>query len=97
MNTEKFTPGEWIIDGAVIDTHDSFEICTVSTDSEDRDGNIISETEWKANANLLVASKDMYEALKNIDNFFNNTTIGKEYALMPYIKEIKAALNKANE
>jgi hypothetical protein len=86
MNKEQFTPGPWVI--GKINSH------TIFTELDG--GESICEVEhldnYKANANLIAAAPDMYEALKNFVKHYSNFIHPDDMTMI----EAKAALNKAN-
>lgn len=56
------TQGEWKTDGLAIES-DTFEICILSDEVKDEDGNGITQHELLANARLIAAAPKLLEAL----------------------------------
>ena len=53
MSESKFTPGPWYVDGTFVTNDEDLDICSMG------------DVAWEANAHLIAAAPDLYEALKN--------------------------------
>jgi hypothetical protein len=97
MQKEQFTPGPWTATAPIKANKNSLskQIIRANTDW------IAEVTESPANANLIAAAPDMYEALERaLENagYWYGKLKGAHVPFedVPWIKEIKASLKKAN-
>lgn len=105
MNNEKFTPGEWeSVGNLIMAKRKGYSFCIGSVLGGGV--NNIDDDTAEANARLFAASKEMYEALKELVYEINNFDIpdrldeyveagmGKDFSV--FVTKAKAALAKAN-
>lgn len=89
--TTKHTPGPWrIVSGIdVVDFYD-YSICSVATSNK-------TQAERKANARLIAAAPDMYDALKNIMHGIDTGAITSDHdeTFANAIKQANAAISAA--
>lgn len=86
MSGEKWTPGPWIVDFDLCDEEGPLDVPEVNGRILDQDNCVVCQASTEANALLIAAAPDLYDALQVI-----------EHALPPskYKEIVSAALKKA--
>lgn len=54
MSEPKFTPGPWYVDGTFVTNDEDLDICSMG------------DVAWEANAHLIAAAPELYEALRDL-------------------------------